>query len=272
MRSSIITLGLLLAVGSAHAQEAGDVSPDAMDMARDHMADERARRHFEAGRSLYDAGAFDRAGQEFEEAYRLSDRPELLYNIYVAYRDAGDVRKASTALRAYLEQMGESAPDRTNLEARLASLDAQVAAMDQAEEAERQRQAEEEARRMQERDTAVQPEPEGPSIAPWIVVGVGGAAILAGVVTGVMALGAVSDIEDNCNGLTGCPASYTELENDRDAARTLVRVTDTLLIGGTLVLAGGLAWAFLASSEEEEPVVSAGCGADGCAAELRGSF
>lgn len=258
---------------TAEGDETGtEASTDAMDMAAQHMDDERARRHFEAGRNLYDAGAFERAGREFEEAYRLSSRPELLYNVYVAHRDAGNVGKAAAALRQYLDEM-EEAPDRVNLEARLQSLEEQAAALEAAEQA---RLAEEEARAEAETSAGTpDPEPQpveesGPNIVPWVIAGVGAAALIAGAVTGVMALGAVSDIEEQCPD-DACEPDF-DLAGERDDARTLVRATDFLLLGGTLLVAGGLAWALLGVDDEERAPVAAACGPGGCMAELRGRF
>lgn len=61
-------LGLAVAASNgAHAQQATD--------------DERARLHFEAGRSHYEQGAYDRAHEEFTLAWELSRRPVLLLNL-----------------------------------------------------------------------------------------------------------------------------------------------------------------------------------------------
>src|SRR5262245_52034956 len=87
-------------------------------------ADEEARKHFQIGKLLLDSGRFQEATTEFESAYRLSGRPQLLYNLYIAHRDAGNTDKAVEALRGYLEKVPD-APDRINLEARLASLEEQ---------------------------------------------------------------------------------------------------------------------------------------------------
>ena len=261
----------------ASAQEESD-SPEAMDMAREHMADERARSHFEAGRSLYEAGAFERAAAEFQEAYDLSNRPELLYNIYVAARDAGDVRKATSSLERYLDEM-ESVPDRANLASRLESLRAQVMELEVQDQAERDRLAADEARRREEeaqrqRDEEErrrqQAESEAIPTVPLIVAGVGAAALIGGAVTGVLALGAVSDIDERCR---GGACSYPELDDDTSSARTLIRLTDFLLLGGTVLLAGGLTWAALTwGSGGDEAPVAAACGPEGCVAELRGRF
>lgn len=267
--------------GVALAQEGEDeeeTNVEAMEQAGEGMDDERARSHFRAGSNLYDAGSFERAGEEFAQAYELSGRPELLYNVYVAYRDAGMVREAKDALARYLEE-AEQVEDRVNLEARLRSLEAQVAALDMAEEQATEREEEEEEERGTGAGTGYTPPPPppedgGPGIGPWIVIGLGGAAIVAGAITGVMALGAVGDIEDECPDDV-CPADYDELEEDREDARTLVRATDFLLLGGAVVAAGGVAWLLFGgdSGGEAPPAdVAAACSGDGCLATVRGRF
>ena len=52
----------------------------------------------------------------------MSKRPELLYNIYVAHRDANDAAAATAALRSYLELAEVEPSRRVNLEARLRAL------------------------------------------------------------------------------------------------------------------------------------------------------
>ncbi len=88
--------------------------------------EEQARAHFRLGRAHYDNGNFAQAGAEFEEAYRISQRAALLYNIYLAYRDANDTRKAADALRKYL-QLEKEIENRGQLQSRLAALDRALA-------------------------------------------------------------------------------------------------------------------------------------------------
>src|SRR5262245_26705132 len=83
------------------------------------MTDQQARGHFRLGRELYSQGRFADAAKEFEIAYGLSGRGSLLYNVYLAYRDAQDTVNAARALRGYLTAVAD-APDRPHLEARLA--------------------------------------------------------------------------------------------------------------------------------------------------------
>jgi hypothetical protein len=86
-------------------------------------------------------------------------------------------------------------------------------------------------------------------IGPWITVGIGGALLAAGTITGILALGKTSDISTACPNNT-CPSSY-DLEGNRSSARGLVRATDILLLGGGLIAAGGLTWLLLSGGNSK---------------------
>ncbi len=92
----------------------------------------RAREAFQVAVSLYGAGRYLEAAREFQRSYELSHEAGLLRNLYLALRDAGDVRGARTALRGYLEA---GAPDTTDddrrlLQHRLEALDRAIAEED----------------------------------------------------------------------------------------------------------------------------------------------
>ena len=122
------------------------------------------------------------------------------------------------------------------------------------------------------------------NIAPIVVMGVGGAMLVGGAITGVLALGKTHDIQDKCPSSV-CPRSF-DLEGERSSAKTFVRITDVLLIGGGILAAGGLTWLLLADSGKAEkeppksasvrrravPLPSAGCGPDGCSASMKVVF
>lgn len=79
------------------------------------------------------------------------------------------------------------------------------------------------------------PRTEKGSVVPGAVLaGVGGAALVAGTITGALALTQASDIEDRCGRDDGkCARSLeADVQPDIDAATTLGSVTTALLIGG----------------------------------------
>jgi len=92
---AIVLLGLS-AVRSAAAADA-PVSPE-------------AKRHVELGVGHYDAGRYAEAVTEFELAYRLSNKPALLFNIARAESKLGHEEAAIAFLRRYLEERPD-APD-----------------------------------------------------------------------------------------------------------------------------------------------------------------
>lgn len=93
--AGICLVGLAL-TASANVRAQDDDAPDQAD--NDRVAQE----HFELGREYYDRGQYEAALREFEDAYRLSRRPKLLYNLYLAYRNLGRFEPATNSLRAYL--------------------------------------------------------------------------------------------------------------------------------------------------------------------------
>jgi hypothetical protein len=70
----------------------------------------------------------------------------------------------------------------------------------------------------------------------FITAGVGGAALIGGIVTGVMANSASSRATDQCQNKV-CP---TKAQSDFDSASSLATVTDALLIGGGVLAAAGV--------------------------------
>jgi tetratricopeptide (TPR) repeat protein len=69
------------------------------------QADEEARHRFEAGRRAYIEGRYDRALEDFREAYRQSHRPELLNNIAETCERLDLHREALEAYEQYVEAM-----------------------------------------------------------------------------------------------------------------------------------------------------------------------
>lgn len=108
MRALAVTALLLSA---AHAQTASDV--------------EIARAHYKTGEQYYQRDRFADAAREFEEAFRLSGRTELLYNIGKAYEGGGDLVKARDAYDKYLTAL-PSSPDAADLKARITGLDGRI--------------------------------------------------------------------------------------------------------------------------------------------------
>jgi tetratricopeptide (TPR) repeat protein len=242
--------------------------------------EDAARAHFLLGRSHFDAGEFTKAAAEFEEAYRISQRPALLYNLYVAYRDAGDTANAARTLREYLAKE-QNIENRPQLEARLVALERTPAtpttAATPAEAAPTEATPTEpvapsETQLAANTRAAEDTEPPAPKrsiVLPLVLIGTGGAMVIGSVVTGLMASSAQSELEEMCPTRMNCPAG---LEDTQSKGQTMALLTDILLFGGVAVAGAGAALWVFGGSSEDEPQASAACAPGGCAASVRLRF
>lgn len=201
----MISLYLLLS-GSAFAQ---DEDPDA-----------RARELYENGAALYEEGRYDEAIVAWDEAYRLSERHALLYNIANAQERLGDYEAALDTLAEY--RAFAPASERDVLDRRLRSIE----------------------RRMEESgqtaSTTTVPAGSGTSrdveLLPIGLIGAGAVALGTGTVFGVRSRSAGAELETICiNGL--CPSEAEELmqRNTRSAL-----IADIAWGVGAAAAAGGV--------------------------------
>src|SRR5687768_4894462 len=85
--------GALLCANGASAQPPAQPSQEDVD---------RARRHFEAGEAYFAELRYDDAAREFTEAWEISRRPEMLFNISIAYERGLRFDESIAALEEYL--------------------------------------------------------------------------------------------------------------------------------------------------------------------------
>ena len=228
----IVLLIACLLVADAAAQGAGGAGE----------ADARAA--FERGRALYDSGEFLQAAQAFEEAHRLSGKDALLYNLYLAHRDANQPEQAAEALRGFLAKV-PNVENRAQLEARLAALEQGLAR----EREEREREA---ASATGSPAAAVEAKAETSSPAPVdapaakrsprfitaiTLASVGGAMMLTSLATGMVTRSRQNELERECDANKVC--FDPSLRDTADSGKRLARTTDALLFGGLAVAAAG---------------------------------
>jgi tetratricopeptide (TPR) repeat protein len=255
----------------AAAAEAQEQSQGIIQMQENQIGDDqRAKAHFRVGTTLYDAGRFNEAAEEWQKAFDLSQRAELLYNVYVAYRDASSGDKAIEALRHYLE-LGEIEPTRRlQLEARLRA----------AEEAQTGQAAPAEPTTSTEPASAapVASESTGtrggiPKIVPITLMAAGGALLVASVITGLMVNGVEGDLEDSCpNNL--CPDDV-DLDGKLSTGNTLIALNAITGVVGVLSLGTGVVLFLMSNGDDTPPATSAlnfGCTVDGCGGQFSGQF
>jgi len=267
--------------GAAHAQSAASPGsraeePRASTASTDKTSEKAAREAFERGRVFYDSGQFEQASAAFEEAYKLSGRDALLYNLYLAYRDASDQERAAQALRGYLAKVS-NIENRAQLEARLAALEQNLARQREQQGAAPVAPVAAVVAPTASAPTSAAVEPSAPVDAPArsprfyagvSLAAVGTAAMLSSIATGVLTKKREQELEDSCDGHS-CDAS---LEDTAESGKRLARTTDALLFGGIALAGAGAALLVFGGLERptkqtaERPHFSAACSLDGCVA------
>lgn len=183
--------------------------------------DATARSHFQAGRSHYDRGAYEEAQREFEAAYELSQRPALLYNLYLVAERLGDLDTAIAHLERYLTE-GEPGDERAQLEPRLQNMRARR---------DRERSGSPEAR--EDVQPAAAPQEEGDIVPAVIAFGVAGATLVSFAVTGGLALA------ENDALASGCGASGSCSDEEISTLAALNTVADVSWVTAAIAAAAG---------------------------------
>lgn len=119
----VASQGSVAVTGIAHGQAQAEASAESRV--------EEAKALFTAGRAAFDAGRFADALRHFEQAYEMSQRPALLYNIGLAHDRLRSDEKALAAFEAYLAALPE-APNRAEVETRAQALRDAIARDEQA--------------------------------------------------------------------------------------------------------------------------------------------
>ena len=241
MRSLLLALavGLSAAVSSvpAYAQSSGaSVTPypaACASLAVTQTKSDEAHAFYNAGRALYDEGNYDGAVAQFRESYKRDcSKHELLIIISRSHELKGDKVEAVRALELFRERVKDS-PDEGTHRTKIENLKKQIAA---------------------------QPPPPPPvatppaevrehTVAPWIVVGIGGAALVAGVIVLVTS----PSLPTGCNaGTKLCTAiagedsgAFDKRKDEAGTFRSQPIIGGAIIAGGAVLVAGGLLWHFL---------------------------
>jgi tetratricopeptide (TPR) repeat protein len=106
MKQLLVFIALTtLSAATVHAQETPQPAPSGDDV-------DIAKAHFNTGQTYYEHGRFDDAAREFEEAYRLSGKAPLLYNVGKSYDGGNDFARALDAYQRFLAAAPADNPDR----------------------------------------------------------------------------------------------------------------------------------------------------------------
>ena len=299
MRKLLVALACVLAIGPqmAFAQPASDAAapstPDGGDGAEGdgtdegpaEADDEAARRHFRLGQAYYENGQFAEAATEFEQAYQLSGRSVLLYNVYLSHRDALHTRQSYEALRQYLDEV-PNPPDEDRLRARLAHLERALAGQPETTEPET---TEPETTEPETTEPVTAPDPtetaeESSSPLPIAVMAGGGGLMLGGVVAALISRGARSDLDSICNEDGACPPD-SNWESLVSKGQRSARAADVMLGVGAVAAVSGVVLYFVMSPDDDDTASEGddddsrasvrpgfACDQTGCMATVGGQF
>ncbi len=117
--SALVLCGALLASAPASAQKTAD--------------DAAARKQFERGRSAFEQSDYEQALTHFRNAYRLSHRGQLQYNIGITATRLQRDEDALMAFQSYLEEV-EHPPREQEVRKRIAALEQAIEAKRAAEQ------------------------------------------------------------------------------------------------------------------------------------------
>jgi hypothetical protein len=205
--------------------------------------EERAKAHFLAGQSYYDQASYTDALREFNEAYRISKKPALLYNIARCYEALGQLGDAVTMLEHYLQEEPTTS-DRPAIETRIVNLKERQAAAARV----KPKLEPPDASRPPRPAPSVAPAPVAPppvaSVAPrkrvwtWVVGGAGVGLLAAALGTGIASQLTFNDLNRDC-GSGACPAGVANAQSRIDRGKQLSVATDVLWpLGAAAVVTG----------------------------------
>ncbi len=211
--ASFLAVVMVLGVGSASAQPA--LSPQ----------DQEARARFEAGSMAYEQGRYESALNDFRQAYELSHRPALLFNIGTAAQNLRRDREALEAFEQYLREL----PDATNR----AAVESRIEILRRA--VERPEEEEEEEEQHLEETTPTSAPSAGPPI-PALALVISGAAVT---LVGVALLGAYGADAATVTGATA-GTMWSDVQAAYDRTEALSAAGGVLLGVGVAALAVGV--------------------------------
>jgi tetratricopeptide (TPR) repeat protein len=247
LKSLFVAFTLLALPALAHAEEPTKTYPDCGREPTDAEV-AAAKGAFQAGNASFNEADYTRAIDYWEDAYRRDCTANpLLLNLARAYELAGRKRQAVVSLETFLAREPNSG-EKDQINRRVEVLKKKI--------------AEEDAAAAAAPPTTAAPGPttaapaggEPPvepanrakrSVGPWIVIGLGGAAVVVGAIGYVSSKSKVDDAANQCvdpETHMGCPDQATRDGND---ARRQMTISGIIFGAGVAAVAGGLIWRYV---------------------------
>jgi hypothetical protein len=244
-------LGTVVAV-PAFAQPAS--YPPACDASKVSKGDvDRAHAVYLSGKQFLDESNYDKAISYFTDAYSIDCSVHaILPIIATAYERKGDKAEAVRALEEYLRRVPNAA-DREHVERRIKNLNDQIAHEPPPSSATAASSAPAVSAAptpVPAPETSASPAPAAaaPALAapprkssagPWVVGGIGAAALVGGVVLYVVGSGDISSALNDCPTRTGCSTAAASQGNQGRSLKTAGAIVGGVGIGA---VAAGLIW------------------------------
>jgi hypothetical protein len=239
--------------------------------------DEDARKHFDAGESYFRASDYDGALREFRMAYTLSKRPLILLNLANVYERMGKLPETVDMLKRYLEE-DKSTKERTTIELRLQNLQKRI---DEGAKSAPDAGTEPEPAPAPSASSPVAPGTSSASVPPrlppnrlpaYVSFGVGGAAAIGALITGIVAQGKYNDAD------AGCAKTPQGCSDSEVAPIKNMALASTILTGVAVLGVGVGTWLLVTAKPKSSqaaslaPLVSAGVAPHAGAVTARWTF
>jgi hypothetical protein len=242
--------------------------------ARADTADELAHKHFESGAAYLEQSDYESALREFNKAYELSKRAEILLNVATVNERMNKLKDAIAALEQYLAEAPQGEHAET-VRIRVENLKKRVAAEPTpsppppAPATAAPTPTSTATSSSSPTPTSTPPPTSSPSRTPAIILfATGGALAVGSIVTGILAKGEHSNAEETCS--PNCT------DDQLSTGRTLA-ITSTVLTGAAVVAASVGAVLFFGASSNDHaatatPRVAVGATPQGVSATARWRF
>jgi len=259
------------------------VKPTASDSDAAHSA-------FLLGKRFFDEADYVSAIHNFVDAYKLDcTKTELLTIIARANELSGDRAEAVHALETYLQRVQNLAPeDRAQIQKRIDNLKSQLPAQTSSTAPPPPTPVPSAAPTPSATATATAteaplpppspPEARGHGAGPWVVTGIGGAAVVAGGLIWIVGHGkyesALSICPDNKCPPTLSPSASTAAVNNGNTGHTLMLAGGGVFIGGVALAGAGLHRHFLepTGANETKATIAPELGPGYAGASVAGRF
>lgn len=217
--------------------------------------DTRARELFLEGEAHYAAGRYELAAERYEQAYELSQRPELLFNIGNAYERMGEYAKAADYLQRYADS--PRARDVVSVRERVRRLEAAAAAEKRRAEQEQEAAQAREAEPALVQPTTPEPEAEDDgNPAFWWLVGSGVAAVST-VAFGLLATNAGNNAAEDCTETSGGRPLCRDTASSALTQETVFAISADVSAIATVVTAGVGIYLLVQGDDDKESSATA---------------